>query len=169
MYQKHFGLKKKPFSAVAEGAVVFVGPQQTKIMKSLNKALAAVDSVVVVTGPVGVGKTTIVTRALGSISPSRTVAWIGRMAPAPDEVLDILLASFGIGRKARRKGTIQRFALFRRLLAQRADSGAQVAIVVEDAQRLGSDVLAELEVLTATDAADANGANGANIILMGQP
>ena len=164
MYEKHFGLKMKPFGSTAEGAVVFVGPQQAKIMKSLNKCLAAVDSVVVVTGPVGVGKTTIVKRALESISPNRQVAWIGRMALAPDEVLDLLLAGFDVSDEA--KGTIRRFAAFRRLLAERAATGAQIAIVVEDAQRIGPDVLVELEALTAADSGDAN---GANIILMGQP
>ncbi len=64
MYQKHFGLKTKPFGANAEGPAVFVGPQQTQVINSLKKGLNAVDSVVAVSGPVGVGKTTLVSRAL---------------------------------------------------------------------------------------------------------
>ena len=164
MYEKHFGLKTKPFSMTAEGAAVFVGPRQTIIMKSVNNGLAAIDSVVVVTGPVGVGKTTIVKRALKSTSPGRLFAWIGRIALAPDEVLELLLAGFGINHEA--TGTIERFSAFRGMLAERNANGARVAIVVEDAQRLGSDALAELEALTAADSGDAT---GANIILMGQP
>ena len=143
---------------------MFVGPQQTTVMKNLRKRLTAVDSIVAVTGPVGVGKTTVVTRALESISPGRMVAWVGRMSLAPDEVLELLLTGFGIARQA--KGTIQKFAAFRRLLGERAAAGAQVAIVVEDARRIGSDALVELEALTAADSGDAI---GANIILMGQP
>ena len=71
MYEKHFGLKKKLFSSKAEDKAVFVGPQQAKVIKSLNNGLAALDSVLIVTGPVGVGKTTIVNRALESLSPGR--------------------------------------------------------------------------------------------------
>ena len=133
-------------------------------MKSLQKGLAPVDGVGVITGPVGVGKTTVVNRALQSIAPGRMVSSVGRMSLAPDEVLELLLTGFGISRKA--KGTIQRFAAFRRLLTERAAAGAQIAIVVEDAQRVGLDALVELEELTAADSGDAT---GANIILMGQP
>lgn len=164
MYEQHFGLKSRPFGAKAAGGAVFVGPNQTRIMTSLNKGLTASDAVVTVTGPVGVGKTTIVSRALETISPGRLVAWVGRMQLAPDEVLDLLLAGFGVQRQG--KGTIQRFAAFRRLLADRAGSGAQVAIVVEDAQRIGIDALVEIEALTAADTGDSN---SANVILMGQP
>ena len=108
MYEEHFGLKSRPFGAQAEGAGVFVGPQQAKIMTSLTKGLGAADAVVTVTGPAGVGKTTIVSRALESISPGRMVAWVGRMQLAPDEVLELLLTGFGVSREIR--GTIQRFA-----------------------------------------------------------
>lgn len=163
MYEQHFGLKNRPFGAKAEGAGVFVGPQQTNIIASLGKGLAATDAVVTVTGPVGVGKTTIVSRALETISPGRLVAWVGRMQLAPDEVLELLLTGFGVNRQS--KGTIQRFTAFRRLLGERAAAGAQVTIVVEDAHRIGTDALLELEALTAADAGDTT---SANIVLMGQ-
>jgi type II secretory pathway predicted ATPase ExeA len=164
MYEAHFGLKSSPFGSKAEGAGVFVGPQQTKIMKSLHKGLSAKDAVVTISGPVGVGKTTIVSRALETISPGRMVAWVGRMPLSAHEVVDLLLAGFGIRKQS--KGTIQRFAAFRRLLAERAATGVPVAIVVEDAHRIGSDALGEIEALTAADTGDST---GANIILMGQP
>ena len=164
MYEAHFGLKSSPFGSKAEGAGVFVGPQQTKIMKSLHKGLSAQDAVVTISGPVGVGKTTIVSRALETISPGRMVAWVGRMPLSAEEVVDLLLAGFGIRKQS--KGTIQRFAAFRRLLAERAATGVPVAIVVEDAHRIGPDALGEIEALTAADTGDLT---SANIILMGQP
>jgi type II secretory pathway predicted ATPase ExeA len=164
MYEKHFGLKTKPFGSNAEGPAVFVGPQQTGVINSLKKGLNAVDSIVTVSGPVGVGKTTLVKRTLEAVSPGRMVAWVGRMSLAPDEVLELLLTGFGISRQA--TGTVQRVAAFQRLLRERATAGAQVAIAVEDAQRVGIDALVELESLTAADSGDAT---GANIILMGHP
>jgi general secretion pathway protein A len=164
MYEAHFGLKTRPFGTKAEGSGVFVGPAQTQAISSLHKGLAAQDAVVTVTGPVGVGKTTIVNRALDSITPNRMAAWVGRMQMEPDEILDLLLAGFGVRQQV--KGTIRRFAAFRKLLAERAAAGTRVAIVVEDAQRLGVDALVEIETLTAADTGDGN---SANVILMGQP
>jgi general secretion pathway protein A len=164
MYEAHFGLKSRPFGSKAEGTGIFVGPQQMKVISSLHKALAAPDAVVTVTGPVGVGKTTIVSRALESISPGRTAAWVGRMQLSPEEVLELLLAGFGIQGKS--KGTIQKFTAFRRLLGNQAAAGARVAIIVEDAQKISPGALAELEAMTAADNGDTA---SANIILMGQP
>ena len=164
MYQQHFGLTEKPFRPSAEGAAVFVGPQQAKVLTSLKKALASTDSVLAVSGAVGVGKTTIVTRALETNTVRQMVAWIGRMQLGPDEVLDLLLAGFGVSRRP--KGTIQRFAAFKRLLNDWATSDTRVVIVVEDAMRVGNDALLEMESLTAADTGETN---GANIILMGRP
>ena len=96
MYEEHFGLKSNPFRSNAEGASVFVGPTQNKTMSRLHKALVDADNIVTVSGPVGVGKTTIVTRALETNKRNQMVAWIGRMRLAPDEVMQLLLAGFGI-------------------------------------------------------------------------
>ena len=164
MYEKHFGLKSRLFGANAEGKGVFVGPQQNKNLISIQKGLSAPDAVVTVTGPVGVGKTTMVNRALETLPTGRTAAQIGRMHLSQQEVIDLLMAGFGIKQKL--NGSIRRFAAFRRLLQKQSEKGIPVAIVIEDAQRLGADALAEVEALTAADAGDKA---SANIILMGQP
>jgi type II secretory pathway predicted ATPase ExeA len=164
MYEAHFGLNSRPFGAKAEGPQIFVGPQQVKTVQGVQKGLLAQDAVVTVAGPIGAGKTTIVTRALETIKPNRMAAWIGRMNLAQDELLDLLLAGFGVRQQV--NGSVRRFALFRRIMAERAAAGTAVAVVVEDAMRLGVDTLAELEALTAADTGDSI---GANIILMGPP
>ncbi len=64
MYEKHFGLNKRPFRASATGTEVFVGPQTAKMMAGLTKALATRDSIVTVSGPVGTGKSTLVAKAM---------------------------------------------------------------------------------------------------------
>ena len=164
MYEAHFGLTSGTFGTKAEGPAVFVGPQQADLIAGIHKGLAARDAIVTVTGPVGVGKTTVVNRALETIHPGRMAAWVGRMAISSEEVLELLLAGFGFKRKT--NSTLQRFAAFRRLLHERASTGIPVAIVIEDARKLGPAALAEVEALTAADTADGG---GANIILMGEP
>ena len=164
MYEERFGFTSNPFRAAAQGPAVFVGPQQAKVMSSLQKALDGSDNVVTVSGPVGVGKTTIVTRALETNSKHQLVAWISRLRLAPDEVLELLLAGFGVSRQP--AGTVQRFATFKRILNERAKANIRVVIVIEDALRIGNDALLELEALTSSEAGVVG---GANIILMGPP
>ncbi|MDH5501352.1 MAG: AAA family ATPase, partial [Gammaproteobacteria bacterium] len=163
MYEKHFGLKSRPFRSRLEPSAIFVGPAQVKVMAGLKKALAVSDAVVALTGPVGVGKSTIVNRALEGISPKRVVAHVGRMQLAADEVLELLLTEFDVSRQP--NGTIQRFAAFKRLLHDWALAGTRAYIVVEDAERIGTDALIELEALTAADSGDGT---GASIVMMGQ-
>ena len=161
MYETQFGLNKPPFRALAQGSDVFVGPQTAAAMAGLKKALASPDAIVAVGGPVGVGKTTVVRRALQAIGSEQVIIWVGRMQLGHDEVLELLLEEMGIELPT---GTVQRFTAFRRQLKQHADDGSRVFIVVEDAARIGHEALAELEALTASDAGVSE---GANIVLMG--
>jgi general secretion pathway protein A len=162
MYQQHFGLRKRPFAASALGTDVFVGPQTAKAMMALNKALTVADAVVTVIGPAGVGKTTVVKRALAGITDSPVIVTVGRMQLEHDEVLELLLEE--LGARTMPAGTVQRFSQFRRMLKGLEDGNKQVFILVEDAGRVGIDALSELEALTA---ADAGVSDGANLVLMG--
>lgn len=162
MYTTHFGLSKRLFPRNPRGDDVFVGPQTASVMSALKKALAPEDAVITVSGPAGVGKSTIVRRALENIGSNRIVVSVGRLQPGRDEVIELLLA--GLGARQMPKGLVHRFALFRRMLHQYGDKGTRVFIVVEDAARVGHEALSELEALTAED----SGASaGASIVLMG--
>ncbi|NQV86331.1 MAG: AAA family ATPase, partial [Woeseiaceae bacterium] len=162
MYAQHFGLKKRPFRKNASGSDVFVGPQIATIMAGLKKALAGSDSIVTVSGPVGTGKTTLVNRALESISDSRKIVHLARMRLDSKDVLEFLLDELGV--QGRPSGIIQQFGLFRRCLRELDASNVRVFIAVEDATHLGAETLAELEALTAADAGESD---GASIVLMG--
>ncbi len=162
MYEKHFGLSKNPFQSIADGKAVFEGPEQSKVVSDLKIALTANDSIAVITGPVGVGKTTIVQRALEQTGPERLVAILGRTQVGSDELVDLLLAQFGVVRESTRRSECLK--AFSQILSDRAKAGDRVFIVTEDAERLGAELLEELEALTA---ADGGSCGGANIILMG--
>jgi len=142
MYETHFGLKKRPFRALAAGTDVFVGPQTARTMAGLKKALTAPDSIVALSGPVGVGKTTLVRRSLAAVGKNQVIVTVGRMLLGHDEVLELLLGEMGAELPA---GTVQRFSAFRNLLKQHAEDGHRVFFEVEDAARIGIDALSELE------------------------
>ena len=162
MYEQHFGFNKRPFPAQATGSDVFVGPQTAKTMAGFRKALAAQDAVVIVSGPVGTGKTTLVHRALEGLGTKYKTIRVGRMEMKSSDVLESLLIVLGV--KDRPNGTIQRFAALRRKLKELQDAEVRVFIVIEDGLRTGAETLAELEALTASDAGDSD---GAGIIIMG--
>jgi general secretion pathway protein A len=162
MYEQHFGLKKRPFRANANGTDVFVGPHIAATMAGLKNALIANDAIVTLSGPVGSGKTTLVNRALESNGSNQKMILVTRMRLDSNDVLELLLDELGL--EERPNGTIQKFALFRRHLKKLAESDKRVLIAIEDAAHLGADTLAEIEALTAADAGESE---GASIVLMG--
>jgi type II secretory pathway predicted ATPase ExeA len=164
MYETHFGLKRRPFRALALGNDVFIGPQTATVTAGIKKALSTPDAIVAVSGPVGGGKTTLVGRALEGVGKNRITISVGRIKLGHDEVLELLLEELGV--ETLPSGTVQRFAMFRRMLQEFAEKDTEVFVIVEDALRIGADALSELEALTATDAGVSD---GASVILMGNP
>lgn len=162
MYEQQFGLKKRPFRARAAGTDVFIGPEIAVTMQALKAGLTANDAIVTVSGPVGSGKTTLVHRALASIDENPKIVVVGRMRLGSGDLLELLLDQLGV--KEIPASTIRKIALFRHHLKGLAANNTRVFITIEDAVRLGTDTLAEVEALTAGDAGDSE---GASIVLMG--
>ena len=162
MYETHFGLNNRVFHGVPTGSGIFVGPQTAKVMSGLKKALVTADAAIAVTGPVGVGKTTAVSRALAAAGGKNVVISVGRVHLGQDEVLDQMLEELGANGLA--TGAIRKITVFRQALKQLQDKNARVVVIVEDAVRTGIETLAELEALTG---ADSGVSDGANIVLMG--
>lgn len=162
MYEQHFGLKKRPFRANASGTDVFVGPHMAATIAGIKKALSRTDTISIVTGAVGSGKSTLVNRAIESMGASCRSIHVARMRLDSNDVLEFLLDELGV--EDRPNGTIQKFALFRRELKNLESSGNRIIIAIEDGVRLGADALAEIEALTAADAGESE---GAAVVIMG--
>ena len=162
MYEQHFGLKKRPFRANASGTDVFVGPHMAATMAGIKKALSGTDTICIVTGAVGSGKSTLVNRAIESMGVSCRSIYVARMRLDSNDVLEFLLDELGV--EERPNGTIQKFALFRRELKKLESAGKRIIITIEDGVRLGADALAEIEALTAADAGESE---GATVVIMG--
>ncbi len=162
MYTEFFRLNRKPFKANPKGPEVFVGPQTARIVASMKGALAGHDAIVAVCGTAGIGKSTLVSRALDAFVNSMEVVRMPRAQLRHDEVLDFLLARMAIENPP--ASTIRRVLACREALARKAQSGRGVCIVVEDADRIGEDALIEIEALTSADGTDDH---GARVVLLG--
>ena len=162
MYEQDFGLTRHPFLAKATGADVFVGPQTAQTMVGLKKALLSQDAIVLVSGPAGAGKSTLVAKSLEALAATHTSIRLGRLHLRGADVLEFLLEE--LGEEDLPRGPIRQFAALRKRLHQLQTNNMRVVIVVEDALHTGAETLAELEALTAADAGDSG---GAAIVLMG--
>jgi len=165
MYQAHFGLKKPLFdNGIAQDAAVFLAPKHNEIAANCKLALTTPDSAMVLTGPAGVGKTTLMSAVLRTTSTRLALGWI-TVAPAnAAELLELLLVELGFN--AHRVGRVERVQMWRQFLNESSATSSRVYVIAERADELAPELLRALDSLTA---ADPNGSLGANLVLLGQP
>ena len=164
MYQAHFGLDKGLFdSGIAQGASVFLGARQQAVIANAKVALSTLDSVLVLTGAAGVGKTTVASAALRESSTRLALGWLGGNPVNPSELLELLLVEFGLNPP--RAGRMERLQLWRQFLNETNATDSRVFVIVERADDLNATLLRALDSFTA---ADPNGCAGANVVLLGE-
>ena len=164
MYTQHFGLKRPVFDGgIAQGDDLFLGPQQQRAAANLKIGLTTRDSIVTLTGCLGVGKTTIASEALRITATRLAQTWVGDTPLAPDEMLELLLAGFEF--TPYDMGRVQRLHTWRQFMGELSVTDTRICILVENAFALGVEALQALEALTA---ADPNDCPGANLVLMGE-
>jgi general secretion pathway protein A len=163
VYTEHFGLERAVFDGgIAQNADLFLGKRQQLIAANLKIGLTTRDSVVTLTGGLGVGKTTLAAQALRISATRLAQTWIGSTSLTPDEMLETLLAGFELAPYD--MGRVQRIQTWRQFMGEMSATDTRICILVENALALGLDGLQALEALTA---ADPNDCPGANLILMG--
>ncbi|HJR69333.1 MAG TPA: AAA family ATPase, partial [Gammaproteobacteria bacterium] len=163
MYHTHFGLQKRLFDeGVAADAAVFRNRQHTELVEQLKLAFAATTSVVVLRGPAGVGKSTLISAALRASSTRLALAWLNGTPTNAAELLELMLVELGVN--TARTSRIERLQLWRQFQSEMAATESRLFVVVERTEDLPVEVLHALDSSTAADAA---GHPGANVVLLG--
>lgn len=146
-YTHHFGLKANPFSIVPDPRYLYMSAQHKEALAHLLYGLGTDGGIVLLTGEAGTGKTTVCRCLLDELPDDVDVACIDD----PELTVEALVASacrgFGAGSEA--QGSVKRLVdrLNAFLLANHA-RGRRSVLVVDEAQRLGVDVLEQLRLLT---------------------
>jgi len=88
MYTKHFGFKILPFENVPDPAFFFDQGDHARIRKRVEDSLRVGRGLIVVTGPIGSGKTTLSQMIKSDLSSSTKLIW---MAVPPENSTDLFL------------------------------------------------------------------------------
>lgn len=161
MYKEHFGLDKALFSdGIVRDGDVFFGPRQQLVAANLKIALSTRDSVTVLSGPMGVGKTTLASHAVRAATTRLALGWLGSAPLTPHELLEHLLSEFDLS--PYKSSRVERLQNWRQFLGEMSITDTRVCVLVENAQELEPEIVRHLGALTS---ADPNGCPGANIVL----
>ncbi|HLN03602.1 MAG TPA: AAA family ATPase [Bryobacteraceae bacterium] len=146
-------MTKEPFAMTPDPAFLFLTGAHREALAGLSYAVLGGKGFVVLTGDAGTGKTTLLTKMLRSIPPSRA-AFSVVLNPmlSPDEFLEMALLDFGIRSVPASKA--QRLILLREYLSDARKQGKISVLVVDEAHKLSPSVLEEIRLLSNFELAD---------------
>jgi general secretion pathway protein A len=166
MYEQFYGLREKPFSLTPNPRYVYYSDRYRAALEHLLYGLEQREGFMLLTGPVGTGKTTLCRDLLEQLDPQRyRTALIFNPFLSAVEMLQALLNEYGVSypADASKKELLDR--LNRYLLARLVDGLTCVAIF-DEAQHLTPEFLEQIRVLSNLETEDEK---LVQIILVGQP
>jgi type II secretory pathway predicted ATPase ExeA len=142
-FYRFFGLRENPFNVNPDPSYLFLNQRTQNSLVDLKGAIQARKGLMVLTGDVGTGKTTLVNYLIEWLQRQGTpTAFIFNPRLQVSELFDLMLASFAI------PGT-HGSALLRlnQWLLERYRSGKNAVLIIDEAQGLPVHVLEEIRML----------------------
>lgn len=169
MYERHFGLKQRPFSIAPDPRYLFMSERHREALAHLLYGVQGGGGFVLLTGDVGAGKTTVCRCFLEQLPERCNVAYIFNPKLTVEELLKTVCAEFRIPYRHEGPGvpTVKDYvdALNEYLLRTHAVRQTNV-LIIDEAQNLSVRVLEQLRLLTNLET---NERKLLQIILIGQP
>jgi general secretion pathway protein A len=169
MYERHFGLKQRPFSIAPDPRYLFMSERHREALAHLLYGVQGGGGFVLLTGDVGAGKTTVCRCFLEQLPERCNVAYIFNPKLTVEELLNTVCAEFRIPYRHEGPGvpTVKDYvdALNEFLLRTHAVRQTSV-LIIDEAQNLSVRVLEQLRLLTNLET---NERKLLQIILIGQP
>ncbi|MBF9002165.1 MULTISPECIES: XrtA/PEP-CTERM system-associated ATPase [Vibrio] len=146
MYESHFGLSGKPFKLSPDPHFFYGSPHHSKAISYLRYGLESGEGFIVITGPVGTGKTTIARSLLSSLDESITAIQLVTTHLTPDALINMIASNFGLQVEGLGKSeTLKRLEGFLNNLNRQ---GKRALLVIDEAQNLPSETIEELRMLS---------------------
>lgn len=164
MYEKFYGFNDKPFNVTPNSKFFFPSPRHTEALNSLFYAIEERKGFIVVTGEIGVGKTTVWRTLLNKLGANTKIATITNTHLTCRELIAQILEEFEVEYKS---GTKQKLlSQLNDWLIQQLAEGINVVLLIDEAQNLTPKVLEEVRMLSNLET---ESEKLLQIILIGQP
>ncbi|UIP30104.1 XrtA/PEP-CTERM system-associated ATPase [Photobacterium sp. TLY01] len=146
MYEAHFGFTDKPFKLSPDPRFFFASPHHEKALSYLQYGLSLEEGFIVVSGPIGTGKTILVHRLMSSLDESVTAVQIATTRLSPDELVKLVAAKFNVPTEGMSKADILK--RFEQHLYGLRQQGRRAVLLVDEAQNLPPETVEELRMLS---------------------
>ena len=164
MYTQYYQLKENPFSVTCDPAFFFTSPQHMEAFSHLLYGINQRKGILMVTGEIGTGKTTLCRTLLNHLDNKTKTALILNPNFSELQLLQLIIKDFGIQGHYRDKFSI--ITVLNEFLLAEAAKGNNVVIIIDEAQNLKVNLLEQIRLLSNLETEKAK---LLQIILVGQP
>lgn len=167
VYCQHFGLKREPFSISPDPSFLYMGDSHEEALAQLVYGIKTRRGFAVLTGEVGTGKTTLIHRLMDELNGSVKTAYVFNMITSAKDLLRYVCEKFGIIDSLESREDVHDYlSLFERFLFRSQENGDNVALIIDEAQNLTTEVLENIRLLSNFETPRAK---LLQILLVGQP
>ncbi|WP_165793499.1 XrtA/PEP-CTERM system-associated ATPase [Hyphococcus luteus] len=165
MYEEYFRLTDAPFRLNPDPRFFYGSRSHNKAMAYLHYGLKQAEGFIVITGPVGAGKSMVIGHLLDQLNASNVVAAnLLTSNIEPQDLVSQILSAFRIEPEGEgRAGEIEAFEDY---LFDQLNRGRRVLLIIDEAQNLPFKTLEELRMLSNIDY---EGTPLFQVFLVGQP
>ena len=166
MYAAYFGLKENPFNLSPEPRYLFLSQQHRDALNCMIYGIKEKKGFVLISGGIGLGKTTICRSLLGSLDDSVETALIFNTAVSDIELLETVVKEYGITIKNKSKTKKIYIDALNNFLLGNYAAGKNAVLLIDEAQNLSHGVLEQIRMLSNLETETEK---LIQIILIGQP
>ena len=163
MYAEFYGLKELPFALTPDPRFIYFTPSHTEVMANLHYGIESGKGLVVVTGEVGTGKTTILRWMMQRLDRTVMVAYIFNPRFSVTEFYQHVASLLEVQKWETKPELLAELG---KALESRHSRGLRTVLIIDEAQGLSPAVLEEIRLLSNFES---DTAKQLQIVLTGQP
>lgn len=145
MYLEHFQLSQNPFQINSDPAFLWYGEKHKEALATLKYGFYQDKSFLLLTGDIGLGKTSIINALLKLLGKNDLAVSITDPKLEKLDFFNFIAAAFGMPETYSAKGAFLRD--FKSFLLKCRNEGKKVLLIIDESQRLTPDLLEEIRLL----------------------
>jgi len=163
VYAEFYGLKELPFALTPDPRFIYFTPSHTEVMANLHYGIESGKGLVVVTGEVGTGKTTILRWMMQRLDRTVLVAYVFNPRLSVTEFYQHVASLLDVQNWETKPELLSALG---DALSSRHSRGLRTVLIIDEAQGLSPNVLEEIRLLSNFES---DTAKQLQIVLTGQP
>ncbi len=164
MYCKYYGFKEKPFNVTSDPAFFYMSRKHREAVACLNYGIDQRKGIIVLTGDIGIGKTTICRVLLSTLEKSVKTALVLNPYFSEVQLLEFIVRDFGI--TTSKKSRLGLITDLNKFLLEESSMGNNAVLIIDESQNLRARQLEQIRLLSNLET---DKEKLLQIILVGQP